>query len=358
MQIRGGGLLSLFAKTPLSVLVNGNVAVQYFFILTGFLAARTAKNKYNATREEVVKKCIQRYFRLFSVVSLAIIFTFITMVLGLQFHLEIANKVINKEFLLEYCNFAPTIKSLFADLFWRTYTLDSQYVGPFWTIRYEFLGYIICLLVCWLTYNSRWRRCIYLICAIICYTQLGENYIMFFIGVTIADLWYTQKEKDTIFQKYYANIIQNKIFLLMLSLLGIYLMCCPIYYVGIYKIFEGASTTTGLIRGIGVGLLLYVLLNCKKFQKCFETSILKWVGKISFELYAFHWPVMLIVQAGLFKIFITYLPYRYASICSFAITIPIIIVSAYLIWYLIEKKQCFNVWNIMLKRNNRHNENL
>ncbi len=36
-----GGVLSWFASTPLSVLVNGNVAVQYFFVLTGFLVARS-----------------------------------------------------------------------------------------------------------------------------------------------------------------------------------------------------------------------------------------------------------------------------------------------------------------------------
>jgi len=35
------GFLCYFSTTPLSILINGNIAVQYFFVLTGFLVGKT-----------------------------------------------------------------------------------------------------------------------------------------------------------------------------------------------------------------------------------------------------------------------------------------------------------------------------
>lgn len=344
-----GGRLSLVAKTPLSVLVNGDVAVRYFFILTGFLACRTAKIKAQATRYEIGLKALSRYTRLFPVVTLATAFTFLTMLLGLQSHLEISEKVINDTFLLNYCNFTPTLKTLFSNIFWKPYLTGSIYISPFWTIRYEFLGYIVCLLLCWFVYDSKWRRCIYLIGAVICYTQLGESYLALFMGVFIGDIWYSKDEIETILQKYYISVIDSSLFSLIITLIGLYLMCCPMYFVGIYKALENLFPTTALVRSIGIALVFYALLHNIKLRKFFENSVLKWLGKISFEIYAFHWPIMLTVQAGLFKYLILNISYKMAAVFSFILALPIIIAGSYLVWYLVEKKRLLNIYNFIYK---------
>ena len=59
-----GGLLTLFAKTPLSIFVNGNIAVQFFFVLTGFLVCRSVILNDAERPSLIVEKFINRYFRL------------------------------------------------------------------------------------------------------------------------------------------------------------------------------------------------------------------------------------------------------------------------------------------------------
>lgn len=87
-----GGTLSLFSKTPLSVMVNGNVAVVYFFVLTGFLVEKSNyKRKSDIT--QIVKKSLVRYIRLLPVVLVATVFTYLSMKFGLQYHIRIADEV-------------------------------------------------------------------------------------------------------------------------------------------------------------------------------------------------------------------------------------------------------------------------
>lgn len=126
-----GGPLSLFASTPLSVFVNGSIAVQYFFALTGFLVGKSVLGNAEMGRHTIVVRSVNRYIRLFPILCAATLFTYFTMVLGLQKHLEIAKLVTNTDFLPQFCNFKPTVGNLLASVFILPYLRNSAYVGLF-----------------------------------------------------------------------------------------------------------------------------------------------------------------------------------------------------------------------------------
>ena len=56
-----------------------------------------------------------------------------------------------------------------------------------------------------------------------------------------------------------------------------------------------------------------------------------YLGSISFETYALHWPLMLTVEAGLFLWFRTRLSYDVSALLAFVITIVVIYVASILL---------------------------
>lgn len=72
-----GGFLSLFATTPLSVLVIGDVAVRYFFVLSSFLIASSVYKNVETKTKEIGSLVLKRYFRMVVMVGTTVLFTFL-----------------------------------------------------------------------------------------------------------------------------------------------------------------------------------------------------------------------------------------------------------------------------------------
>lgn len=330
-----GGPLSLFANTPLSVLVNGNIAVQYFFTLTGFLVGRSFFTKAIPSGE-IASRSVKRYFRLLPVVLLTTLFTFATMVLRLQKHLQIADSVMNGAFLTNYCNFDPSWPDLLINIFVYPFIRYSAYVGPFWTIRYEFFGYILSMVVCLIFRENKFRKLGYAAAAVLCFSQLNANYVPFLLGVFAADLQYNQN--PDFLEPFYQKWIHRKITISLLLLLGLYFACCPMYFTSIYAIWGHVPKIgTETLRAFGVALVLYALLQLPRVQHGLSHPFLLFLGRYSFEVFAIHWPIMLSFQAWLFSVLIQSLPYAPAAVLAFLITIPVIYCSAVLMAVLVKK---------------------
>ncbi len=338
--------MSAFSYTPLSIFVNGNIAVQYFFVLTGFLVARNVITKEVKSTELLGKIC-NRYVRLLPIIILAVLFTFLTMILNLQYHLEITNDVANTAYLKEYCNFNPTIFNMLYDIFIGTFFDKSIYVNPFWTIKYELFGYVYCLLACYILKHSKLRRLGYLLIAI-CSILTDVNYVGFFMGAFVADLVYCSNDGETILNKFY-KFIYTKPALIILAIIGLYFATCPKHFSGIHFILDYIPLMrTGIIRATGCAILIFCLCNCNKVAKIFEWKGLLFIGRLSFHIYAFHWPLMLTLQAFLFKNFLNVVSYDIAAVGAFLITLPVIILVSWAVSH-IEKLKIWNVSGLLDK---------
>lgn len=329
-----GDFLSYFGSTPLNVFVNGNIAVMYFFMLTGFLVSLSVI-KYEHSFAVVRKKIANRYLRLIPIVAAATIFTYITMKAGLQYHLDILGKSNSLSFFKDYCNFDPSIKTVITTIFYWTFKEGNDFVGPFWTIKYELVGYVIILVMTVILRKSKLRR-IVMLCSV---WFLSGNYIAFVFGGLVADICFS--EDETLFSKYYSKIIISKAFLAFCFVVGLFFACCPMRFSSFYSVFEKIDfklVTPGVFRAVGITMLTYVIINCGLMQRFLENRIFMFLGKISFSTYAFHWPLILTFTCGFFKIFIEKMSYDKAALLAFAITLPVIIGVAYISWYFIENK--------------------
>lgn len=331
--------ISYFSTTGLSCLVNGNVAVLFFFVISGyFTACAIFKNKNKNTLSKIIKNIIYRYFRLMPVVLFTTIFCFFLMKLGFMFNIKNAYDVANPEFLLEYCNFYPTVKSLLYNGLIKSFVNGNDYNGPFWTIRFEFWGFIFITLFANFLKRKKCRRVVYVLLTIlICLFHV--YYSFFVLGLIIADLSYYPENDTTIFSKYYSRILKNKSFLKIVMIVGIFFFSfptVPIY--GIYKILDQIPVINGTVfRGVGVACLLWVILNLSSLQKIFEKKFFIWIGKYSFLIYAVHWPIMLSFEIFLFKKMLNKVNYNQAAIASFVITFPVIVIVSIIMWNFLEK---------------------
>ncbi len=328
--------LSCFYSTPLSALVNGNIAVVFFFALTGFLVGMSVFIK-NTDASMILQKSKNRYTRLLPVIIIATLFTVLTMIFGLQYHLQISNPRVNMKFLSEYCNFEPSLKSLIANIFFLPFVDYSAYIGPFWTIKYEFWGYIIILIAAIALKDSKWRRLIYLAIMLVMSICLDSYYMIFIMGLLVADLQFNKT--STVLSKIYQKLILNKVFIVLCFFVSAYFACCPMHENSpIYSFwFKLPLIDDILLRGFGMSLFIFTSLNLRIIQKILSVKPLVFLGKCSFETYALHWPIMLSLEAGLFLIFEKQMNYDYAALLSFAITIPVIYLSSISLNFFVNK---------------------
>lgn len=143
---------------------------------------------------------------------------------------------------------------------------------------------------------------------------------------------------STDLSKLYYKIINSKLFIIACGIIGIYFASCPMYFSTIYTVWGKIPfITTGMLRAAGIGMLLYFLINCDILKRFLSHRIFLWFGKISYSIYAFHWPIMLTLEAGLFIVLREYMSYNSAALTAFAITLPTIYLISYLSWRLLEK---------------------
>ncbi len=316
--------------------------MQYFFVLTGFLVRKSMMDCYNNyTFSRVIQKSWRRYLRLLPVVFLATLFTWFTMKTGMQYHLKIVDQVANGGFLANYCNFEVTGKNLIANAFLLPFIKGSEYVNPFWTIKYELWGYIFCMLTCFATKNCKLRRAIYIIVGGAITVLLSSNYLPFFMGLFMADVYFDNDRNATVFSKLYWRVINTKTVIAFLLVFGLVLASYPTYVLqqSVYRLISFLPES--IVRSLGISLLLYSLLHFRRLQMVFEWKPLRWVGEISFEVYAFHWPIMLTVQARVFAYLANRTSYDTAAVISFIVTLPVIIAISYGVHWLI--KYCGSV---------------
>lgn len=340
-----GGGLSLFSKTPLSVLVNGNVAVVYFFVLSGFL---TAKKAFTTEKSfsMFLTVSINRYLRLLPMVSVTIFVTFVLMKLELLNHINIIDEVKNGAFLLDYCNFDPTIFSMIIDIFISTFISGSKYVGPFWTIKFELWGYIIVFILASCLKWKRWRRLFYPLIVTILYF-INVYFVPFGLGMILADIVVFSDCNTTYLSKYYHRFINSRLCLIVLATLGLFFFSVPMYPSGFYLYMTQIPFfSMTAYRCVGVTMLMFVLIKVRGIQKVFENKILLWFGKLSFATYCFHFTIMLSLEAYSFDILLKLMSYDIASVLSFLITIPVIYFSAYIAWKTIERRKMFQIKSI------------
>ncbi len=331
---------NFFNATPFNALYNGTTAVQYFFVLSGFLTAYLMFQKNELKAKTVILKSINRYFRLIPVIFVVVFLVYIFMKLDLLYNMKIGREMAEL-----YCNFEPSFVGMLKDAFIDTFINKSAYNGPFWTIKFDFFGYIATLVMVYIIKNIKpfykFRK-VLIVLYTIALTYISVNLFSFGIGMLIADICVTERE---------GNEKLKKIFKVIAGIVGLYFACITYLPVGIYRWVENINifNKTQVFCAFGCALCIYALFHSESLQKFFSNKIFKFFGKISFTIYSFHWLCILSLQNFLHYVFSQTLSYEASAWLSFGITLPVIILVAYIMYFLLEKRRIIDVEKMVKK---------
>lgn len=307
----------IWINTPLNILTNGNAAVQCFFVLSGFLITR----KVYRHREKSLVSPVKTYVKLLHVTIPAIIFAAVLMATGQMYHMQALEINPLLSFVSNYNHFDVSAMDVIKDIFVWTFVSGSKYIGPFWTIRYEFWGSVLTLVTSYSVLSAgKRRRGLLFIFGIIVLCAKAELF-PFFVGALAFDCMYDTENDNTRSGKIVAFCMRRLLPVVMAA--GLYLLCINMSVSGMWAPLAIIPESTLICRSVGCGLCVMCIHSSGLLRSVFSLKPLQLLGRMSAYIYAFHWPIILSLGCGIY-IALKDIPY---SCAVFVVSAAVIITT-------------------------------
>lgn len=290
-------LRTIWLDTPLNVITNGKFPVQWFFVLSGFLITRKIYSK----REQAIVSPVRTYVKLLEVIVPGVLLSAGLMALGGMCHIKAMELAPQLEFAATYNNFPVSLPHVLLNIFVKPFVSGCDYVGPFWTIRYEMLGSILVAMTAWFACNNpRMAKGLYLLMALYFSTVFSSNLVSFMVGALAYDCICRVETDNSVLGRLVNKVLTNRLLCGATLLVGIYCATINLSVTGPWSPFAGLpSAVHAVIRAAGIAMCLACICRIKGLQRLLSARPLRWLGSISAFTYAFHWPIILSLGCGL-----------------------------------------------------------
>lgn len=276
----------------LKISMASRSAVLLFFVLSGFVLARSLERK-----TPFFEYLIKRFFRIYPIL-------FFTIITSFFLHKEIGfNHEVSSNWLERICDIDISLKNLLQNLLlWGT-TDANKLNGVIWSLVYELRISIIFPFILWSVSKFKLKAVILWMLLSIASTF----YVHFITGGFING--YAVKS----FALTWVNTIYFIIFFAVGAYLSInskitttYLIKIPVWLlvpfsiIVFYGLFKSASGGTFVvvddyIRGFGAAWLIALAISFKKIDNALNLKIPLWLGHISYSLYLIHIPIIYVI---------------------------------------------------------------
>lgn len=281
------GWETLLSYFPLSLLINGHLAVLVFFVLSGYVLTKPAWE--SGDKETILRRLLGRYFRLNIPLAASIIIAYALVVMGLYFNSDVPNIVLGNEIFATFYSGGIAITDVIYQASFGAILLgDGGLIPPSWTISIEFIGSI--LILAFYLLKPRTKSVAPELLAIIAvYFLFPENnyfYICFFMGALL-------------------NRVNLPYYLSWLALLaGIYFGSYA-YGSLLYMWLPGGETADMYMvsrnRYLAIGaVLIVVAVKSGCLRSFFGAVLMRKLGEISFSMYLLHFPILCSAASGVF----------------------------------------------------------
>lgn len=309
------------AYTPLAVLWNGPFAVAVFFVLSGFVLTGATLRKSDPLWVDLVI----RYLRLAVPATLSVILGWGLLKIFPTSATELAGKTGSAWLAYTYQGaIPPLLDALYNGTVGLFVSGGSFYNNALWTMRPEFIGSILCFLVCCFS-TPRMRVVAALLAAILIVFIQRFEYECFVLGILMREAWAAGRLPVRF------PVVALSIGLLLGSQSGDAAETLGLTWLPRALTPEGRG---GLLYPMAAALVVYGCIRSDGIARFLASAFGRFVGSISFPIYILHVPVIYTVFASLC---VAVYPSYAATTVLIAVTIVALVGLAYAVEMYVER---------------------
>lgn len=268
--------LSWLAYSPFSSLYDGPLAVQIFFVLSGFVIANSAAHR----RDPLLATLAGRYARL-SLPMAASVALAVALLLAWPDAIAHLRQITGTPWLDTIYRTAPPASASWAlrEPFWPLNVAHGPLFNPvLWTMRYELIGSVGVYLF-YFAAPPKWRALAAFAAGLALALTGRFVYLDFAIGAVLRELWTGGRLKPSRFGWLWLPA-------------------------GLALAYPGLGPASGSLRYslAGIAITASVLLS-PLWRRAFQVGAAQFLGRISFALYLVHFPLLFTVGAAAYPLF-------------------------------------------------------
>jgi peptidoglycan/LPS O-acetylase OafA/YrhL len=315
---------SFFAYKPLFLLYDAALAVEIFFVLSGFvLSYQYMQFKNESYLQKLVIKRIPR---------LGIPVFFVLLLSGILNAGEGAHNEMEKLALIPklFVYNVPGFLELFQFSFFKVFIPSSTqlYIGALWTLRYEFWGSMLIALMAPLLCRMRFNSLVYFLVLIVTLVY-SYHFGSFLFGLGLCYIYVN-------YNRYFVNR-----HLQYTAAAGV--MVFFVLYITLFR--------TDILISFYACFVVVAVLFVPALQAFFSTKPLLFLGKISFPLYLVH---MVVIASPISSLVLRHIKYFDSgwfqlSICTLAVIGSILAARAFYVFELMGIKSGAALANFLIK---------
>lgn len=344
------GYVDVFlGSSPLFGIINGSFAVFIFWMISGFLFGIAFLR--NDDLGAATSRAFRRWPRLFLPMAASILFGFVIIKLGLTHNIEAAEYCSGgSNWILSTSAASPTLTECVVNIYRSIFIGGSNLNAPTWTMATEFIGsfIIVALQVIFLRNASLKQRIVIYIVAI-CLLGFFPRIICMIVGLLVAEIYESKKKIAP-----YVSFI--------LLVVGFLLSGYPLYVDSDFPLYKvigllGRSNGYEYCYVLASFCLLLALINLRWMQKLFSLKLMRILGKYSYSVYLVHFPIVMSFSLWTFVQLVSLggLSHFLSALVSSLLTIPLVLVAAWLFNHLIEEpsevlsRKLYRRWSVSLQ---------
>ncbi len=317
---------SVFHWPPFSLVIAGNFAVCLFFVLSGFVLTTGHMQFQSQSRRRLIKAMIKRPIRLGGMVAFSVLISYALLTCGCYFSERVSLLTGSQPWFSSFWTDSISIKAFACDLIFGLFSTSEAYNPPMWTIYKELKGsYIVFLYLLFRVHLQPLQRAVLL--AALFLLMYKSLYVGFVIGLAFAEL-----DRLPFMDKLRASRVVAPLTLCLGLLLGMQ----PYYLQSADAPLTGLLATvskfgTGGYSMFGAILVFASVLSSVRIQQALDHRVLRYVGSVSYAMYALHFLLLGSLASWLYLNLIGSFGHFLATVFAVIGTMPLLAILSHIV---------------------------